>query len=244
MSERSVQPIYLLADSQLLFWKGSAGPFLASVCQASEIAAPSVAYIGASNGDSPEAYSILIAALDQIQVRSKRHITAALSAEDREFLEQADIVVLAGGDVEAGWNVFTRTGLRQVIESRYREGAVLIGVSAGAIQLGTHAALAGESGNSGDSRLIETFGLVRLILDVHDEQRDWQTLSSTIHLLEGSARGVGVPSGAGLIAHPDGTLEPIRRGLEEFTFSDGKLRRAVLLPDLVSSAEPAPVAAE
>ncbi len=230
MSMREVQPIYLLADSQLLFWKGSDGPFLASVCQAGEIPAPRIAYVGASNGDSPEAYAIFTAALEQLETVSVHQVQTSFSAEDREVLEKADVIVLAGGDVEAGWNVFTQTGMREPIESRYREGAVLVGVSAGAVQFGTHAALGSEGGGS---RLIETFGFVPLIVDVHDERQDWQRLASTIHLLEGTAMGVGIPSGSGLVAHPDGTLEPIRHQVEEFSFSDGKLVHAVLLPDLV-----------
>ena len=225
-----MQPIYLLADSQLLFWTSSSGPFLASICRASAKPAPRVVYIGASNGDSSEAYSIFRAAMDQLEIRSAQLIRASFPAEDREFLEAADVVVLAGGDVEVGWNVFTQTGMREQIESRYHDGAVLIGVSAGAVQFGTHAALATDSGAS---RLVETFGFVPFIVDVHDERRDWQALAGTIHLLEGAARGVGIPSGGGLAVHPDGTLEPIRHAVDEFTFSEARLRRAVLLPDLV-----------
>jgi peptidase E len=59
----------------------------------------------------------------------------------------AHVLVLAGGDVEAGWNAFTRSGLRELIEMRYRAGAVLVGVSAGTVQLGKYAAVA--DANSG-----------------------------------------------------------------------------------------------
>ena len=62
-AENGLRPLYLLADSELLFWKNDAGAFLASVLQSSGKPAPNVAYIGASNGDSSEAYSILTAAL-------------------------------------------------------------------------------------------------------------------------------------------------------------------------------------
>jgi len=228
MNTPLARPLYLLADSQLLFWKGTTGPFLASVLEANAPARPSVAYIGASNGDSPEAYSILEAAMDSLEIGSDRHISSAFAATEREFLETADIIVLAGGDVQAGWDVFTRTGMREVIENRYREGALLIGVSAGAVQLGTHATVKDEDGSA---RLIETFGFVRNIVDVHDEQQDWHTLAGTIHLLEGEATGIGIRRGGGLISHPDGTLEPIRHAVDEFTFGDNRLQRAVLLPD-------------
>jgi hypothetical protein len=34
-----------------------------------------------------------------------------------------------------------------------------------------------------------------------------------------------------LIAHPDGTFEPAGRAIEEFVYTDGRLRRSVLLAD-------------
>jgi cyanophycinase-like exopeptidase len=127
--------------------------------------------------------------------------------------------------------VFNSTGLRELIVSRHRDGAVLIGVSAGAVQLGKYASVA--DGN-GAQKLIETFGLIDVIVDAHDERRDWQALSATIQLLEGTAKGIGIPQGGALVAHPDGTFEPVGRAIEEFVFADGRLRRSVLLADLVS----------
>ncbi len=222
-----MQSLYLLADSQLLFWNSPSGAFLASVLKSTGRDAPRIAYIGASNGDSPDAFSILKAAVERLPIGGLRMVSASFPAEDQQFLQTADVVVLSGGDVETGWNVFTRTGLYENIVSRYRDGAVLVGVSAGAVQLGMHAAVPAEGGSS---RLVETFGFVPLIVEVHDERGDWKALSDTIHLLEGTARGVGIPSGGGLIVHPDGTLEPVRRQVEEFSFRDGNLRRAVLFP--------------
>jgi cyanophycinase len=228
VSERSLQPLYLLADSQILFWKTRKGPFLATLRVTEH--APRVAYIGASNGDSPEAYGILTAALEGIEIDSVHHVTAAFTDEDREALEAADIVVLAGGDVEAGWNAFASTGMRDAILACYRNGATLIGVSAGAVQFGTHATVRTDSSTS---RLIETFGFVRLIVDVHDEADNWPNLSNTIHLLEGTAVGVGIRRGGGLMIHPDGVLEPIRQIVDQITYDNGKLRHAVIVPDLV-----------
>jgi cyanophycinase-like exopeptidase len=220
------QPLYLFADSQPLFWRG--GAFLAALCQAAGTQ-PNVAYIGASNGDSPDAHGIFAAAFEQIDTRRTHWVHADYSAADREFLETADVIVLAGGDVEAGWNVFTRTGMRELIETRYREGAILMGVSAGAVQFGKYAAVPDAHGGQ---RLLETFGLIDFLVDVHDEKRDWQALSATIQLLEGTARGLGIPHGAALVAHGDGTFEPVGRAVEEFVSTDGRLRRSVLLAQL------------
>jgi cyanophycinase len=231
MTDVTQRPLYLLADSQPLFMDG--GAFLTALCQASGNARPDVAYIGASNGDSPEAHAIFEAAVEQVAIGRTHWVRAGFSPVDREFLKAADVIVLAGGDVEVGWNAFNRTGLRELIESRYREGAVLVGVSAGAVQFGKYASV--SDGNSGQ-KLVETFGLLDVIVDVHDESRDWQALSATIQLLEGRAKGIGIPRGAAVIVHPDETFEPVGRAVEEFVLNDGRLRRSVLLAELAPVA--------
>ncbi len=230
MNAPDKRPLYLLADSQPLFWQS--GAYLRSICQVSGSSAPKVAYIGASNGDSPEAHAIFEAAMEQVATGKVHWVRASFPQSDREFLEAADVLVLAGGDVEVGWKAFDSTGLRELILNRHRDGAVLIGVSAGAVQLGKFASVADGDGSQ---KLIETFGLVDVIVDVHDERRDWQALAATIQLLEGAARGIGIPHGGALVAHPDGTFEPVGRAIEEFVFTDGRLRRSVLLADLASS---------
>ena len=232
MSESEPRSLYLLADSQPLFWKS--GAFLRAVCENSANTKPNVAYIGASNGDSADAHGIFAAAFEQVTTARTHWVRADASSEDRAFLATADVIVLAGGDVEAGWNVFTRTGLRELLEKRYRDGAILLGVSAGAVQFGRYASVADTHGGR---KLLETFGLIDVIVDVHDEKRDWQALSSTIQLLEGAARGIGIPHGAALVVHSDGTFEPVGRAVEEFVLSDGRLRRAVLLADIQTADE-------
>ncbi len=138
------------------------------------------------------------------------------------------MLILAGGDVEVGLNAFRQAGVAERIRIRHRSGAVIIGVSAGAVQCGTHAAVWGESGAG---RLIEMLGLVPFIVDAHDEKEQWQKLSGTIRLMEGAATGVGIPSGGGLAVHSDGTPEPLRRAVEHFEFVGGKFRHAMLMPE-------------
>jgi len=232
MSQPDLQPLYLLADSQPLFWRG--GAFLTGVCQAGGNTNPNVAYIGASNGDSPQAYGIFAAAFEQVKTASTRWVRAEFCDADRRFLESADVIVLAGGDVEAGWNVLTGSGMRELIEKRYHAGAVLIGVSAGAVQFGKYASVADAKGGR---KLLETFGLIDFLVDAHDERRDWQGLAATIQLLEGAARGLGIPHGAALIAHADGSFEPVGRAVEEFVLMAGRLRRSVLLAGLQTAQE-------
>src|SRR5687768_3045158 len=111
MAYREVQPLYLLADSQILFWQSLTGPYLKSILGSSKVPAnPKIAYIGASNGDSPEAHAIFAAAIEQLDSPRPHHVRASYSADDRKFLGAADVVVLAGGEVETGWNAFMQSG--------------------------------------------------------------------------------------------------------------------------------------
>ncbi len=71
-----MQPIYLLADSQLLFWKENGNLFLSSI-KALLHSHPKAAYIGVSNGDAPEFYAIFIAAMDGIDIQDCRMIRSA-----------------------------------------------------------------------------------------------------------------------------------------------------------------------
>ena len=103
------------------------------------------AYLGASNGDRPEFYEIFKAALGNVGWTDCRMITSAFSPDERAWLESARLILLAGGDVRLGWETFGRTGIKEVLLTRYAQGAVLIGISAGAVQLGRHALLEGGS---------------------------------------------------------------------------------------------------
>jgi cyanophycinase len=223
----ATHPIYLFADSQLLFWKKKDILFLSSIKERMTRAAPRAAYIGASNGDDPQFYSIFEAAMEGIGVQDCRMILSSFSSGDESFILDSDVILLAGGDVERGWKVFEEVGLRELIIQRYQEGTLLIGVSAGAVQLGLFG-LVREQGLF--NKLIDTFKLVPLIIDTHAEGDEWSDLRETIQLLNGSAEGIGIPSGGGLVYHPDATVEAIRYPLVEFTIRDGVMRHCLLQP--------------
>jgi cyanophycinase len=223
----TLQPIYLFADSQLLFWKNKGTLFLDSINELVMHSSPRAAYIGASNGDAPEFYSIFEAAMEGIGIHDCEMILSSFPAEDESFLNEADIILLAGGDVETGWSVFTERGIKELVMRRYYEGAILIGISAGAVQLGQYGLR--EGGQSFDG-LIETFKLVPFIIGAHDERREWESLKSTVRLLNGAAKGIGIPTGGGLVYYPDQSIEAIRHPLSAFSIEEGEMRDALLLP--------------
>ena len=198
-----MQPIFLLADSQLLFWRDGGQLLLERVVTRDQLKA---AYIGASNGDDPNFYEIFVSAMEGVGVVDRRMIPSAVSEADMEFLNNADVILLSGGDVEAGWRVFLNNGLSEHIIRRYYEGASLIGVSAGAVQLGL-------CGLAADGSLIETFKLVPFIIGAHEESDNWKTMRELLRLSGPGKAAIGLPAGGGAIYHADHTVEALRHPL-------------------------------
>jgi cyanophycinase len=220
-----LQPLYLLADSQLLFWKCQDRLLLETAldglgCETTL----SAAYIGASNGDRPEFYEIFEAAMDAVGISDRRMIRSSFGPDDRAFLEHAGLIVLAGGEVRLGWDTFVETGMKDVILRRHVQGAVLVGVSAGAVQLGRYGVVEMPS----TPELLDVFGLAPMVVDTHDERAEWRRLSRAIRSLNGAATGLGIPSGGGVIIHTDATIEPLRHPAHEFRFEGSRLTQSLL----------------
>src|SRR5439155_1173992 len=83
--------------SQLLFWKRQGKLLLEDARESLAGDGPPAAYIGASNGDRPEFYSIFTAAVEAAGFSDHRMIGSAFAAADREFLDRAQLILLAGG---------------------------------------------------------------------------------------------------------------------------------------------------
>jgi len=260
----TIKPIFLLADSQLLFWRerrelpGEQGeeqteeqtaeqesPFLERVRglldEEAPLPDPKAAYLGASNGDAPEFFDLFEAAMAGIGIRNCRHIPSDPQDADIEFLKEADLILLAGGDVGRGWRVFERTGIKDRLVERYYAGALLMGVSAGAVQLGL------KGWDEASERLIDTLRLVPFVVDVHDEP-SWSRLLKAVPKAGEHARGFGIPSGGGALYHPDYSVEPVRHPLTEVALGEeGQARQALLLPgehEPVPPAEPSELTKE
>lgn len=233
----TIKPVFLLADSQLLFWRDEEGSFFLdrarTLIEADETGRPpKAAYLGASNGDAPEFYELFVGSMSEIDIRDCRHIPANPSAEDLAFLARADLILLAGGDVRRGWQAFVESGIKDKLVERYYAGALLMGVSAGAVQLG----IVGSDDDG--SRPFDALRLVPFVVDVHDEP-SWSRLLSLVPKAGEHARGFGIPSGGGALYHPDYSVEPVRHPLTEVELTEEGTRQALLLPGETAEAPPA-----
>jgi hypothetical protein len=220
-----IKPLYLLADSQLLFWKSESGSLVEKIRADLDSPNPKAAYIGASNGDQPEFYSLFVAAMDGMGISNCRMIPAQPSREDILFMEEADLILLAGGDVELGWQIFEQNGLKDLIPRKRFDGATLIGISAGAMQLGL-----GCLSNAAQPKQISMFRFAPFYVGAHDEKNDWWDLRALVNLSPSDARGIGLATGGGAVYYPDGTLEPIRKPLIEIVKQDTQISESFIGP--------------
>jgi hypothetical protein len=222
------RPLYLFADSQPLFWREQGGPFLLRArydLDPRSRVAPKAAYLGASNGDEPAYYEIFVGAMEGIGVRQCRHIPAVPSDDDRAFLDAANLVLLAGGDVARGLAAFHASGIHRSVLARHEAGAVLLGVSAGAVQLGLMPA------NLGDPALAP-LELAPFCVGAHQEP-DWHSLGEAVLAGSEGCRGIGVPFGGAAIVdlgRTDRPIEAVRKPLADLCLERGQLRRALLSP--------------
>jgi len=233
-----IAPLYLLADSRLLF-PPVGNSFTTEIRSSISNPNPRAAYIGASNGDRAEFYELFVAAMQSMEISHCRMVPSQPSNEDREFLEQADLILLAGGEVEHGWRVFERNGVRDIIEKRRYDGAVLVGVSAGAVQLGR-----GTLSEAAQPKHLAMFGFAPFYVgaheEKHEEKEEWWNLRALVTMSQPGACGIGIPAGGGAIYRPDGTLEPVREPLTELLKEGDAVRERLIAPLLAGEVGDCP----
>ncbi|HID38121.1 MAG TPA: peptidase [Calditrichaeota bacterium] len=225
--ESTLKPIFLLADSQPLFKTYEGQYLLADAHKTFTDSDLLAAYIGASNDDNPAYYEIFTYAMQPYALEECRMIRRAFSAEDRDFLQNAHIILLAGGDTRKGWRWMEEKGVVEIIRERYVKGGLLIGVSAGAIQLG----ICGHSAaDNGDIMLFETLKLVPFCIDAHREKNDWAELKKALRRGRANMRAFGLPFGSALVYHSEHKMQPFGP-VDEFYVRNGNIYHNLLLPD-------------
>jgi len=105
------------------------------------------------------------------------------------------------------------------------DGAVLMGVSAGAVQLGL-----GCLSNAAQPKSLAMFRFAPFYVGAHDEENDWWDLRALVNLSQADTRAIGIPAGGGAVYQSDGTLEPIRKHLTELTKESARITENVLAP--------------
>jgi cyanophycinase len=206
-------------------------PLLARALSFAGRTRPSVAYVGAPSGDN-RAFFVLIAAM--LKNAGAGEVTLVRLAgrrpdvsRARDVLARADVVFVTGGDVEEGMRVLQATGTVGPLGELAAAGKPFIGVSAGSIMLASAWVRWRDPDDESTAETFPCLGIAPVVCDTHGEADGWEELAAMVALSGGV--GHGIPSGAGLVVHPDGTLEAAGAPVNRFERRKG---RAVPLADL------------
>ncbi|KAK3244319.1 hypothetical protein CYMTET_46063 [Cymbomonas tetramitiformis] len=215
---KSAEPdatVFVTADSNSLmcghWWVDEVGAAVERSLGAGR--ARAAVYLGASNGDEPVFFEMFVFAAQRLGFTAQQchHVKAASTPADVAFIaNQAALVLLAGGDTHVAWTSACQSGIDGAIRRAADAGAVLVGVSAGAIQLGTHGYGDPEEGYDGPP--YQTLGLLPFVVGAHQEEEGWAGLHAALASINaGGLRGAGIPTGlalpfgSGVGARGDGT---------------------------------------
>jgi len=202
-------------------------PYLADAVRLTGKEKPTALYIGAASGDDRGFGGALSALLKAAGARkvlwpklSSGKMKDATGA--RGGLDEADLVFVGGGDVEAGVHSLRDADLVGDLHNAAKRGVVFVGMSAGAIMLGERWIRWPREGASDDeAETYECLGVAPCSLDTHGEADGWQETQSFAAVrareLGAKACAYGVPSGAALVIHADGSL--VARGDAVTVFS-------------------------
>jgi hypothetical protein len=187
-----------------------------------------VAYLGAANGDQRRWYERVAEALSRRHDARCTLVRTVGVAEPRAVtreLEAAEVIYVAGGDVSALADRVAALALGPVIRARHSDGAMLVGVSAGAIGLSPcWVEFDGEEA----ARRIACVGALPFAVDCHDEESDWEELRALLARWAADEPGAaveawGIPAGGALEVARDGQVRPLGPAPKRLRLVDGRI---------------------
>jgi hypothetical protein len=193
---------------------------------------PRAAYVQASGRDDGGLFTAFREAMGLGGIEDCRMIYPSLPVEEVAYLETAEIIFLAGEDVQAGWAEFEASGLAGLVSRRYYEGALLVGLSAGSTQLGEY----GWREDGGGYSIFETIRLVPFIVDVRGEESAWESLKKAVAEAGGRTHGIGIPTGGGIMYHADRSVEALRHAAFELSLVNNQIVSNLLPPGILWEA--------
>jgi peptidase E len=210
---RKPLPIYLLAGGRATK-RGTYAALLRRIFALTGAARPKVAYVGAATDDDAQFLgwmnSFFTAGgacdFELAPFAGRRRSLAAA----RRVLEAADLVFVGGGDVEAGMRWLARPAAAALLEKRWRAGAPLVGVSAGAIMLASQWVRWRDPDDDSTAAVFDCLGLAKTLCDTHGEADGWPELRALLRLKGRGAVGYGIRTDAAIAVSPAGKVEVLQ----------------------------------
>jgi cyanophycinase len=178
---------------------------------------PLVAWIGAANGDQRAWYERVAKVLRErygAEVEMARTVPSPELdlAETRSLVEAATMIYLGGGDVGVLAERVRALGLDEQIRRRHKQGALVVGVSAGAIGLTRYwVQFPDDNLELVEPTRFACIGAIDVAVDCHDEESDWEELRALLAAWAkeepgASVEAYGIPMGGAIEIAPDGAV--------------------------------------
>jgi len=237
-TEWAPKPMYLFAGGSGSRRSGP-DPLLEQLFCDGGQTAPSIAYVGAASDDNPEFFKWLATLFKRSGAGVvKLAATASPRAnlvKTRKLIEEADLVFISGGDVEAGMSLLRKRSMIPYLNRLYSTGKPFFGLSAGSIMLAQSWVRWSDPDDDKTAESFDCLGFAPVLCDMHSESDDWVELQALLKLKPKGTIGYGVPSNAALRVHPQGTLTPLRGEVVRFQCQGHEVVR---LPPLHDFSDP------
>ena len=180
------------------------------------------AYFGATSYDKQDYFEIFKEAARTLDFLDEQiiHVSANNARNQQDLVGQRSaLILLSGGDTRAGWHVMQSSGLATAIRRAAAEGAVIVGVAAGAVQMGldgyemrsiaspffmgtdNNLPMSSPDTRSAPNPSFPTLGIVPYVLGAHDEEHDWYDTRRALLGLPDQTIAIGLTYGSGMIVH-------------------------------------------
>ena len=223
-----LKPVYLFAGGRSGDRKKQ-GALLERMFRELGIASPTVAYSGAASGDDRSFFRFIAGELTQAGADKVVHAVVVPPSADlnkaRSILEDADIVFISGGDVEAGMDILRDKKMLDFISDLYRQGKPFFGISAGAIMLAERWVRWRDPDDDSSAELFPCLGFAPVICDTHDEAGGWEELRAALKLAGDGVHGYGLATGSGIKVFSDGRVETLGGEIYRYLNRKGKVAR-------------------
>lgn len=174
---------------------------------------PNVAYIGTASDDDERFFSFFVSFFEQSGAGSVELVRLASDDADvesaKEKLAAADVVFVSGGQPAEGMRWIDAHGLAPWLRDLYRGGKPFVGLSAGAIMLGTHWFVPEKPDARHPGSLVDCLGIVPAVFDAHGEGEDWEDLRCLLALMGPGSSGFGLASGSMMRGFGTGAIETV-----------------------------------
>jgi peptidase E len=219
------KPVCLIAGGPSSKRGPGPDPLLQEALQLAVVKSPTVAYIGAASADNASFLLMIERLLCEAGAGEVRLAPLCGSRADaqkaRSIIEDCHIVLLSGGDVEAGMRVLEKHYLNDFLQSQYSQGKPFFGISAGSIMLAKSWVRWKNPDIESSAELFPCLSIAQVHCDTHDEADGWKELHALTCLIPDGSISYGIPSGAALIAYPDASVRALGGEVHRFVRKNG-----------------------